>query len=319
MPESKEFVMYRDLFNKIIHDKKWVLYCPKCKHEIDRENDISRENSNPKKMTISCSNCEKFTYSFDLLWYNIKSTDVQMHLMEMITDITEEEAWIWANELKYTHPTYYTTQLKERDYAKKEVNTIISKYNLQNPRIMIVGCNSCKELECLNIPFDINNSIAIDISKAVLKNVDTKYKRMRFCNTFIEDLSSETLDINNNRIGDKYYHKIDLCLALKVFQSPKLINIYNLRKSLSRIYNFLKPHGCLIISVAKNTCIMAIDGGVNVIKGIYKNKDLNESYPEEVVDILVDEIRSCGLYENVTVRYGTKDSFEYYIECERGE
>lgn len=262
---------------------------------------------------LVCPNCG-LRVDVPIEWYRMSSSKMLFHLLCSVNGITEAEARVWINNVKYTHPTYLLSQRIERDIAKSRFVEVIGKFididskKIEEAHIVSIGANNCIELESLPFKWEEENILAIDLSEGALQSAKNKYPKIRCCQTFAEDLSADSVDINGKSLGYEIINNhFDICLALRIFQSSR----FQLWSALTRIRDILKPGGLLMISVPRQTVLLT----GNVHPGIYQSDGrFEENKPKETVEMLARELTSGSwMYSNVTLAYGTRSDIEYYL------
>src|SRR3989344_6054488 len=153
-------------------DPKWVIACPrlKCGNHAVGKTELN------DGIHAVCPRCN-FRIQIPWEWYHLRATEMFDHLVKLVHPLSEESARAWINSVKYTHPSYQISQVAEREAAKKEFKEVVllavqgtsGEKIKDDTHILIIGSNSCCELDNFPIPFSGESVLAVDASEASLR------------------------------------------------------------------------------------------------------------------------------------------------------
>jgi SAM-dependent methyltransferase len=297
---------YTDI-KKQITSGIWKLNCPVCGEKINFKIIPC------SKIRLSCGNDNcKFEINSPILWYNMSTLSIKDKVMSFGLD--SQKSHHWAYTLKYTHPSYSLSQESERTQAKLELQNLfkLTVKNFKYANILLVGSNSCMEMDSYPYEYDKNNFWGIDLSEELINKgkLNAKYSKCNFKITSIEDLYLDSKSPKKNIF--------DLVIALRVIQSRMDLN-----KTLRSISDALKLGGKAIISIPKQTSLIEADCSFRteprIIKISPKTGKPIDSYviPLNELNIIVDKIKERDEFTNISVYHGNLSSIEYYITFEK--
>lgn len=308
-------MMNENLHQKIL-SSGWQINCPnpQCNNNV-----LGREVQE-RSIIATCPSCT-FRYSIPFLWYHLSATQMMDYLMENIHPMHVNVARRWIYSLKYTHPTYRISQEAERKAARSDLREVLGiiindrTLETENLKILLVGANCCCELDDLPFTWKEENVVAVDVTEDTLCLGMQRYPKVKYCCSFVEELTSNSVDTTGKPLNHSVRESFDVCLALRVLQSSRL----TLGSALTRIRDALKPRGKVVISVPRSTAIITAEGGANMRPGVFKGNRFDEEWPKQETERIAHELTSGGFfqYHRVVVYYGSHQSPEYYITAER--
>ena len=238
-------------------------------------------------------------------WYKISLTQIKNELVKKY-NVTDKNAWAWANTLKYLTSSYLKSQEQERkensEYLKSFLINNLDCQKIKNA--ITIGVNSGLEMfDICSVLKNIFEITCVDLSEDILKITAESLKNLNnvninYCKAFIEDLGENGFDKG-----------FDIAIALKLLQSS-YFDDEMLKKTFDSVYKILKDDGIFLVSFPKNTFCGGIEN-----KGVYKKgqfEDLRNSFKN-----FVEKLKNSNLFTDLKIFNENKQSNEFYLLCKK--